>query len=101
MVPTVTPSASTQMVRVCCPLTFMGLAGASLAQVAAEDKAGSCALIACRACHDHPRSDSGYRWGAWAMSVDYEAEYNTRARVPDPPEIFARWEREAAAYRER
>ena len=35
------------------------------------------------------------------MSVDYEAEYNNRARVPDHPEIFARWEREAAAYRER
>ena len=34
-------------------------------------------------------------------SVDYEAEYNNRARVPDHPEIFARWEREAAAYRER
>ena len=35
------------------------------------------------------------------MSVDYEAEYNNRARVPEHPEIFARWEREAAAYRER
>jgi len=35
------------------------------------------------------------------MSVDYETEYNNRARVPDHPEIFARWEREAAAYRER
>ena len=35
------------------------------------------------------------------MSVDYEVEYNNRARVPEHPEIFARWEREAAAYRER
>ena len=35
------------------------------------------------------------------MSVDYEAEYNNRARVPEYPEIFARWDREAAAYRER
>ena len=35
------------------------------------------------------------------MSVDFEAEYNNRARVPDHPEIFARWERDAAAYRER
>jgi len=35
------------------------------------------------------------------MSVDYETEYNNRARVPEHPEIFARWEREAAAYRER
>jgi len=33
------------------------------------------------------------------MSVDYEVEYNNRARVPEHPQIFARWEREAAAYR--
>ena len=38
-------------------------------------------------------------WGAsGAMSVDYETEYNNRARVPEHPEIFARWEREAAAF---
>ena len=35
------------------------------------------------------------------MSVDYEVEYNNRARVPEHAEIFARWAREAAAYRER
>ena len=33
------------------------------------------------------------------MSVDYEVEYNNRARVPEHAEIFARWEREGAAYR--
>jgi arylformamidase len=33
------------------------------------------------------------------MTIDYEAEYNNRARVPDHPQIFARWESEAAAYR--
>jgi arylformamidase len=33
------------------------------------------------------------------MAIDYEAEYNNRARVPDHPQIFARWERDAAAYR--
>src|SRR5262249_59982781 len=33
------------------------------------------------------------------MPVDYEAEYNTRARVPEHPEIFARWTREAEDYR--
>jgi arylformamidase len=33
------------------------------------------------------------------MTIDYEAEYNNRARVPEHPQIFARWEREAAAYR--
>jgi arylformamidase len=34
------------------------------------------------------------------MPIDYEVEYNNRARVPDHPEIFARWEHDAAAYRE-
>ena len=33
--------------------------------------------------------------------VDYEVEYNNRARVPEHAEIFARWTAEAAAYRER
>jgi arylformamidase len=33
------------------------------------------------------------------MAVDYEVEYNNRARVPEHPEIFARWRREGAAYR--
>jgi arylformamidase len=35
------------------------------------------------------------------MAVDYEVEYNNRARVPEHADIFARWVREAAAYRER
>ena len=35
------------------------------------------------------------------MGIDYEAEYNNRARVPEHPEIFARWHRDAQAYRER
>ena len=34
------------------------------------------------------------------MAIDYEVEYNNRARVPEHPEIFARWTREAAAYRD-
>ena len=32
--------------------------------------------------------------------IDYEAEYNNGARVPEHPEIIAGWERDAAAYRE-
>jgi len=35
------------------------------------------------------------------MAVDYETEYNNRARVPEHAEIIARWARDAAAYRER
>ena len=34
------------------------------------------------------------------MPIDYEAEYNNRARVPEHPQIFAAWARDAAAYRE-
>ena len=33
------------------------------------------------------------------MPIDYEVEYDNRARVPEHPEIFARWLREGAAYR--
>ena len=32
-------------------------------------------------------------------AIDYEAEYNNRARVPEHPQIFAGWARDAAAYR--
>jgi len=31
--------------------------------------------------------------------IDYETEYDNRSRVPEHPEIFARWEQEAKAYR--
>jgi arylformamidase len=31
--------------------------------------------------------------------LDYEAEYNNRARVPEHPDIFLRWGREAQAFR--
>ncbi len=34
------------------------------------------------------------------LTTDYEIEYDNRGRVPEHPEIFARWRREAAAYRE-
>jgi arylformamidase len=33
------------------------------------------------------------------MSINYEVEYDNRARVPEHPEIFARWKKEGAAYR--
>jgi arylformamidase len=33
------------------------------------------------------------------MPIDYEAEYNNRARVPEYAEIFARWTRAAEEYR--
>lgn len=33
--------------------------------------------------------------------IDYEAEYNNRARVPEHPAVMAGWARDAADYRER
>ncbi len=33
-------------------------------------------------------------------AVDFEAEYNNRARVPENPALMAGWARDAAAYRE-
>jgi len=33
-------------------------------------------------------------------AIDYEAEYNNRARVPEHPAVMAGWVRDAAAYRE-
>jgi len=38
--------------------------------------------------------------GPVAETIDYEKEYDNRGRVPEHPEIFARWQREAAAYRQ-
>ena len=32
-------------------------------------------------------------------AIDYEVEYNNRARVPEHEEIFARWTRDAELYR--
>lgn len=33
------------------------------------------------------------------MPIDYEKEYDNRARVPEHQDIFARWQRETEAYR--
>jgi arylformamidase len=32
--------------------------------------------------------------------IDYEAEYNNRARVPEHPAIIEGWARDAQAYRD-
>jgi arylformamidase len=36
-----------------------------------------------------------------AAGIDYEAEYNNRARVPEHPALIAGWARDAQAWRER
>jgi arylformamidase len=33
-------------------------------------------------------------------TIDWEVEYNNRARVPEHPQIFERWSRDGAAYRD-
>ena len=33
------------------------------------------------------------------MPIDFEAEYNIRARIPEHPQIFAQWARDAEDYR--
>jgi arylformamidase len=33
------------------------------------------------------------------MPIDYEVEYDNRARVPEHPQIFAQWTRDAEDYR--
>jgi arylformamidase len=34
------------------------------------------------------------------LTIDYEVEYNNRARVPEHPAIFARWDKAAAEFRD-
>src|SRR5258708_8910704 len=36
-----------------------------------------------------------------SADIDYEVEYNNRARVPENPALMAGWARDAAAYRAR
>src|SRR5262247_2497604 len=93
MMPTDQPSASTQMVRVCLPSTFMAPDIAAMHRKASRGPRFP----------PSPRRPKEVieRHGGERMPIDYEVEYNNRARVPEHPEIFARWVREAAAYRER
>jgi arylformamidase len=54
-------------------------------------------LLGASMCSNLPRFQPA---GDVMSQIDYEAEYNNRARVPEHPEIFARWDKDAAAYRE-
>jgi arylformamidase len=45
-----------------------------------------------------PQADAE-SWEPPMAAIDYEAEYNNRARVPEHAEIFARWTRDAELYR--
>src|SRR5215468_5801289 len=96
MMPTFTPSGSSQMLRVCCPSTFMSFSGPCHSPAGARNKAGPEPVsLPCARQPDAARS--GHLGGG--MTIDYEAEYNNRARVPEHPDIMARWDRDAADYR--
>src|SRR5260370_14852475 len=57
----------------------------------------------CRQRQRPPRRNpaSNERCSVLNATVDYEVEYNNRARVPEYPALFAGWAKDAAAYRER
>src|SRR5262244_3443783 len=95
MMPTDQPSASTQMVRVCLPSTFMA------PDIAAIHRKASRVPDAVQREPPSPRKPKEVieRRGGERMPIDYDAEYNNRARVPEHPEIFARWARAAEDYR--
>ena len=44
-----------------------------------------------RPCLPSQSATMSARAGGLHMAIDYEEEYNNRARVPEHPEIFARW----------
>src|SRR5262245_13707835 len=98
MMPTLSPSASTQMLRVCLPPTFMRFSGPCHSPLCRQEQSGTgrapLALRLRGRCFKVAPSEGRVR-----MAIDYEAEYNNRARVPEHPQIFARWEHEATAYR--
>src|SRR5262249_29827973 len=81
-----------QMLRVAMPLTFMAclLARHSRRQGAEQSRIGCLAPA--------PSMLQGLGKGRGTMGIDYEAEYNNRARVPEHPQIFARWQRAAGDY---
>src|SRR5215471_20179420 len=79
MMPIDQPSSSTQIARVGTPLTFIPQ------QITALLQEKRCFPAFARRCYRAQRGGS--------IAVDYEAEYNNRARVPEYQEIFARWAR--------
>jgi arylformamidase len=46
-----------------------------------------------------PQSRTRHPRETHVTAIDYEVEYNNRARVPEHPEIFARWMREGENFR--
>jgi arylformamidase len=84
------------MVRIGLPFTFMASQVPDFAVLSMLNPAAAVRLQAAGACrnlaHRVERETP-------VAAIDYEVEYDNRARVPEHPEIFARWLREAEDYR--
>src|SRR5271157_4375122 len=107
MIPTDQPSGSSQMLRIDLPSTLMAFLWHSFyrstpipetTEIFALDLGRSLGanLPAPKTCR---RFAAQSVWRRPVAAIDYEVEYNNRARVPEHPEIFARWTHEAELYR--
>src|SRR6202023_340619 len=80
-----------QSLRIGSPSTFIAFPE----KISADCRVSDGALLIGQPCRNLMR-----KAGEPPMAtIDYEAEYNNRARVPEHAEIFARWERDAEDYR--
>src|SRR3974377_1335015 len=103
MIPTDQPSGSSQMLRIDLPSTLM----AFLLPVHADpgNHRNFCRRYWSVLRANLPAPKTRPRFAAQSLRrrvvavIDYEVEYNNRARVPEHPEIFARWTQEAELYR--
>src|ERR1700681_568149 len=92
MMPTDQPSGSSQMVRIGLPFTFMASQVSDFEVLSMLYPAVGVRLQAAGACRNVAHCIG---WETPVAAIDYEVEYDNRARVPEHPEIFARWMREA------
>src|SRR5579863_5125184 len=88
MMPTDQPSGSSQMVRIGLPSTF-------IIDLSSVDNLSYVARLA----HATPLPQCRPGWRHCMAAIDYEFEYDMRARVPEHPELFARLARDAEDYR--
>src|SRR5262249_6243096 len=89
MMPTDQPSASSQILRVCLPSTFMR---PEIAAIHANAKAARPSPRRAQEMIERRKKGGG-------MPIGYEGEYKNQTGWPWHAEIFARWAREAEDYR--
>ena len=88
MMPTDQPSGSSQIVRGWLAVDFHA---AVIALFVGRQSGRAAPAVLAR--------NVAWIGGTLMAAIDYEREYNNRARVPEHAEIFARWMREAEDYR--